>query len=49
LIFKTNFDLGFKVLPPLKRKIFEIHFPLSSLMTSCLDTPRQQEQLEHQL
>jgi len=29
-----NFDLGFRVQWPWKRKIFEILFPLSSLMTS---------------
>jgi len=32
-LFEINFDLGFRVLRPRTLKIFEIVFPLSSLMT----------------
>jgi len=47
-LFKTNFDLDFKVLQSLKRKISKIIFPLSSLVMSSLETPRQQQQSESQ-
>jgi len=44
-IFKITFDLGFRVLWPRKLKIFEIIFPLNSLMTSFLENLKPHNRL----